>query len=274
MGKLILSVLSLVKSITTSYKNLKRQAIQMGDMPFIFLSLTSQVLARIVALVLYFSSMREFEPWLPILLVVHFAILFGIKWTFAREWHTEGKFAKTVAILNVVASSIVYVGIKPMEKEGKGSNQEDKEMDRAKEAKSNEFNARELDLHYSTFFVQFLVFLISLVENVLLSVFPLIRGVHEDNRALDCFSVGGVQLGVLLVVLLSITSCIFQAAYYKVHHIWSGINGPQFKDDVIHGNYYIRGQKKKFKAPLSCFSPLRKCRQARKTALNRKREEG
>ena len=252
MGKLILSVISLVKSIAASYKNLKRQAIQGGDMPFIFLSLASQALARIMAMTLYFLSMREFEPWFPILLLVHFAILFGIKWTFAKEWHTEGKFAKTVAVLNVVTSSIVYVGIKPMEKEARGSKQEDIEMALAEETKSKESKTKEQDLHYSTFFVQFLVFILFIVENVLLSVFPLIRGVHEDNRALDCFGVGGIQLGVLLVILLSVTSCIFQAAYYKVHHIWSGINGPQVKDGVVGFRYYLRGEKRSFDMTLSC----------------------
>ena len=116
---------------------------------------------------------------------------------------------------------------------------------------------KEQDLHYGTFFAQFLVFLLFLVENVLLSVFPLVRGVHKENRALDCLGVGGIQLGVWLVVLLSITSCIFQAAYYKVHHIWSGINGPQFKDGVVGFRYYLHGYERSFEIPL----PFQWCRQ-------------
>ena len=64
--------------------------------------------------------------------------------------------------------------------------------------------------------------------------FPLTRGEHKDNRALDCFNEDGIQLGVVVVALLSIASCIFQAAYYKVHHIWSPINGPQIKDGAVH----------------------------------------
>ena len=175
MGKLTLSVISLIKSVAASYKNLKRQAVQMGDMPFVFLSLASQVLARTLALVLYFSSEREFWPWFPILLLVHFAILFAIKWTFAKEWNTEGKFSKTVAVLNVVTSSIVSVGIKPMEKELKVSKQEDIEMANVGETDTEESKESKQDLHYSTFFVQFLVFLLFMVENVLLSVYPLIR---------------------------------------------------------------------------------------------------
>ena len=178
-----MSVISLVKSIAASYKNLKRQAVQMGDMPFVFLSLASQVLARIIAMVLYFSSMREFEPWFPTLLLVHFAILFAIKWTFAKEWNTEGKFSKTVAVLNVVTSSIVSVGIKPMEKEVKVSKQDDIEIANAKETDTKKSKKIEHDLHYSTFFVQFLVFLVFMVENVLLSVYPLIREVLITTNA-------------------------------------------------------------------------------------------
>ena len=80
--------------------------------------------------------------------------------------------------------------------------------------------------------------------------FPLTRGEHKDNRALDCFSEDGIQLGVLVVVLLSIASCIFQAAYYKVHHIWSGINGPQIKDGAVQCRYYLRGDERRFYIPL------------------------
>ena len=80
--------------------------------------------------------------------------------------------------------------------------------------------------------------------------FPLTRGEHKDNRALDCFGKDGIQLGVLVVVLLSIASCIFQAAYYKVHHIWSSINGPQIKDGAVQFCYYLRGDKRRFDIPL------------------------
>ena len=60
----------------------------------------------------------------------------------------------------------------------------------------------------------------------------------------------GIQLGVLVVVLLSFASCIFQAAYYKAHHIWRGINGPQIKDEALQCRYYLRGEEKEFKIPL------------------------
>ena len=60
----------------------------------------------------------------------------------------------------------------------------------------------------------------------------------------------GIQLGVLVVVLLSIASCIFQAAYYKVQHIWRGINGPQIKDGAVQCRYYLRGYERRFDIPL------------------------
>ena len=48
---------------------------------------------------------------------IHFALVFVLKWTFERARHTHGMMALMVAILNIFASSLVYVRILPLDKQ-------------------------------------------------------------------------------------------------------------------------------------------------------------
>ena len=58
LGKLFMSVTSLVLSVSSCYKMFKRAALRYGDLAFIYLSLLTQVSARIIAIWVLFSSQQ------------------------------------------------------------------------------------------------------------------------------------------------------------------------------------------------------------------------
>ena len=81
------------------------------------------------------------------------------------------------------------------------------------------------DRHHNTFLVQFLFFTIVLVENVLFSVFPLVKGDTLENEGLPSCLGNGKYIGVLLVVSLCMMSWICQILHYKTVHPWKQITG-------------------------------------------------
>ena len=62
----------------------------MSNTFFIYISLLLQVHARIFSLGLYFFAVRSFVPNLPIILTIHFILVWAIKWYFERARHTQG----------------------------------------------------------------------------------------------------------------------------------------------------------------------------------------
>lgn len=156
LGKMFMSVLALVAGVAASYRTLKRGAVKWNHTIFIYFSLTFQIFARIFSLGLFFFTARNFLPTVPILLGIHFALVFGLKWTFERARHTHGMMALLVAILNIFASSLVYVRILPI----------DKQVD-TKQKGIQDRETRKSQQH-STFFIQSLFFLLVFVENLLL----------------------------------------------------------------------------------------------------------
>jgi hypothetical protein len=96
------------------YRTLKRGAVKMSHTAFIYFSLALQIFARMFSLGLFFFAVRNFMPTVPILLGIHFVLVFILKWTFERARHTHGMMALLVAVLNVFASSLVYVRIVPI----------------------------------------------------------------------------------------------------------------------------------------------------------------
>lgn len=150
-------------------------------------------------------------PTVPLLLGLHFLLVFGLKWTLERARHTHGRMALLVAILNIFASSLVYVRILPIDKQIRG--------DRITAQKSQQ---------HSTFMMQTLFFLLVFVENILLASWPLIKGQSENNRALACLGQEKLIHYIVLVAALCVCSWIFHVLYYKyMGHPWTEINGPQ-----------------------------------------------
>ena len=216
LGKILMSLLALVCGVAASYRTLKRGAIEWQNTIFIYFSLTFQIFARIFALGIFFFTARNFLPTVPILLAIHFMLVFIIKWTFERARHTKGFMANTVALLNIFASNMVYVRILPIEKEAKDA----QKMPQNVEIKPQ-------SQHHSTFFTQTLFFLLVFIENVFMTAWPLLKG--HPNRALACLGQEKLIDYVFLVAGLCLLSWICHVLYYKyMGHPWTEINGPQW----------------------------------------------
>ena len=211
LGKLVITTISLVFSVAGCYKILKREAFDNGSMVFIYLSLLAQISARILSLGLYFTAAPKFVPWFPILLVIHILLVALIKGMFSKECTMDGRHSRLVSVLNVIASSLVYVKITPLEK--------DPEKLNPKKV------IREQERHNSTFLVQFLFFIVVLVENVLFSIYPLVKGDTAENEGLPTCLGNGKYYGVIWVVFLWMMSWICQVLHYKTIHPWKQITG-------------------------------------------------
>ena len=217
----------------------------MGDMVFIYLSLLAQVMARIISLLLCFSAQSNFQIWFPVLILIHFIFVAIIKGVFGMEGYVSGKHSKLVTVLNVAASSLVYVRIMPLETDSytlvrnlrtnEVTNEEMEMVNFNSPGVSGKLAQNVVQPHRSTFLVQVLFFLLVLVENVFLAAFPLIKGGH--NRGLACFG-ENVGYGILIVVVLCIMSWVFQALNYKCMHPWKEINGPSIDSGC---KYYCCG---------------------------------
>ena len=217
LGKIFMALLALVIGVSGCYRTLKRGALQISNISFIYVSLFLQVFARIFSLGLYFFAVRSFMPNVPILLAIHFIIVFIIKWMFERARHTKGVLALLVSILNVAASSLVFVRIVPIKKKG--------QLPGHKCANGSSHPV----VQHSTFFVQFLFFTLILFENLLLASVPLFYPLNGTNRAFECLGKEKIELYVGLVFLLCALSWLFHTLYYKcMGHPWSDINGPTF----------------------------------------------
>ena len=61
MGKLLMSVMSLVLSVASCYKMFKRAALGYFDLLFVYLSLLAQLMARIIAVWVLFATQQGGE---------------------------------------------------------------------------------------------------------------------------------------------------------------------------------------------------------------------
>ena len=194
-----------------------------------------QIFARIFSLGIFFFTARNFLPTVPILLLIHFIIVFLLKWTFERARHTQGKMALLVAVLNVFASSLVYVRIVPIDKTVKFA------KNRKKAWQKYEHEHRQMPQQHSTFFIQTLFFALVFVENVTLASWPLIKG--PPNRALSCLGQANIIKYLLIISGLCAASWICHILYYKyMGHPWTEINGPHFTKNGLKFNLHLCGE--------------------------------
>ena len=97
---------------------------------------------------------------------------------------------------------------------------------------------------HSTFFIQSLFFLLVFAENLLLALWPLIKG--QSNRALACLGPEKLVNYVWIVAGLCAMSWMFHILYYKyMGHPWTEINGPQMSKMGIRCNVHLCGQEKR-----------------------------
>ena len=264
LGKLLLTILSLVLSIAGCYKIQKRGAFSLGDMPLVYLSLLVQVVARIVSFALAFFAMDNFRTWFPIHILTHFSLVFLIKSVFGKTSHIKGAQTKIVdslgwltTILNTLVSSLVYVRITPYEK------------DLSVKSKKHQMGGNEMEMaplndsegaielkedsqrHHTTFLEQVLFFLLVLLENLILAIYPFIKG--GQNEALNCLGRNTICYGIVMVIVLNVLSWMFQVLHYKRMHPWQLINGPSVNDGRLKFNYYLCGEEKPGECKFLCW---------------------
>ncbi len=213
-----------------------------------------QIFARMFSAGLFFFAVRNFMPTVPILLSIHFLMVFILKWSFERARHTHGMMALLVAVLNVFASSLVYVRIVPI-----GRVQfhiffpypaisrfflfSDKPVVLARTAKQRRCQPSHNVTQHTTFFIQTLFFLLVMVENLILASWPLIRG--GNNRALACLGEEKIYEYVGIVFSLCVASWISHILYYKyMGHPWTEINGPSCSRGRLRFNFHWCGDEK------------------------------
>ena len=105
------------------------------------------------------------------MLLIHIFLVLILKFTMERTVYSNGMAANLVALVNVVASTIVYVRIVPIEK--------------SRVEAINNGSGGGPPLTHSTCFIQTLFFTLIVIENLILSCWPLLsNGGH--NRAVAC----------------------------------------------------------------------------------------
>ena len=72
---------------------------------------------QVICLSIYYVVTLYYISFFIFIFSIHFALVFVLKWTFERARHTHGMMALMVAILNIFASSLVYVRILPLDKQ-------------------------------------------------------------------------------------------------------------------------------------------------------------
>jgi len=236
LGKLCVSVLNLVFGVAACYRTLKRGALGINNTFFIFISLTFQIVARILSLGLYFFCVRNFTGF-PFLLLIHTTIVLIIKMSFERTLKTKGFLAPLVAIVNILASSLVYVRIVPIERSA--------QLMRAKSKIKDKPIDRLIFQQHSTFFVQTLYFALVLVENLILCSTPLfLFNESGSNRALECLgddkqeAKEKVYQMIAGMFALSVCGWISHTIYYtQMGHPWGAINGPELRKNKF--SFYL-----------------------------------
>lgn len=203
LGKMLVSLASVVVSIGGCYRYQKRGSISLVDMIPIFIMLLTSIMGRIAAFAAFFSTGAKFGTWMPVLYLLHTSAVIIIKLIWEVDCHCGPNQEKKatfkrflIAILGSAASFLVYVSIKGRDhKSGRG-----------------------------TFHLHLYFFLLILVENILLAVSPLMV---QDGTWSD----GTWPLTLPFVVLgLWILSCLSHLIFYRLFgHPWGALNGPEDK---------------------------------------------
>ena len=198
LGKLLYSIIMLVKSVGYCYSTLKR-AIDFKDMVCYYLSILTQVLARVIAFGLAFSASPTEYHGLMIGLLCWFLIRTAIiKWITTFKSMLSNEFwnrHRWMAwdIIGTLSSSLIYIDV----------NKEKKE----------------------TFWSNFIYWFVALCENLVLAILPWVLS-GKDNRAYWCLPKQYLHSALAFVIVLQLCSGIFLVIFYKFYgHPSKLING-------------------------------------------------
>ena len=231
IGKILVSLLSVVVSIGGCYRFQKRGAVSfVGTMP-IFAMLFTSVLGRVAAFAAFFSTKAPFEIWMPIFYLVHTSVVLAIKMMSQKKcgqdtsleegenddsvdgvsteagnhnqaqssWYKSQRVKDfLIDLVGAAASFLVFVNIK------------------SKDQKSSSGG---------TFYLHSCYFILILIENILMASSPLMVGSYKYYTLL-----GETIFFALPFIILAlwVLSCLCMVFFYKVYgHPWTALNGPE-----------------------------------------------
>lgn len=200
LGKMLVSLASVVFSIGGCYRYQKRGSVGLVDMIPIYISLLSAIIGRLIAFAAFFSTKASFGTWMPVLYLFHTSSVLLIKLIWEVDClHRPAKSHRMtfrrflIALLSSAASFLVYVRIK---------------------SKDNERSR-------GTFHIHLYFFLLIIVENILLATSPFMvqDGLWSSETRL--ISLPFMVLGLWII------SCLSHLFFYKLFgHPWGVVNGP------------------------------------------------
>ena len=214
LGKILISIVGLMLSVSGCYKISKRGAIPTTSMFWMWASYGCQILARMIAICFFFYPFQDFVIVLPMILT-HFVIIATVKITLEKGFFDARNFF--AGSLSVVSSSLIFVRVK---------------------------TDSSPSLHQSTFILQFISSCIFFIENVILGLVPKFLATDDDISQLDSYwgyfwlMIGNSVLGSLSLI-----------CHYRCKHPWAAILQPELSNSYINlnvfccqneGNLYIR----------------------------------
>ena len=230
IGKILVSLVSVVNSIGGCYRFEKREAISLVETMPIFAMLFSSVLGRVTAFAAFFSTEAPFEIWMPIFYILHTSFVLAIKmrhrFGFGHEQNTTGEVWGSgeaaavgtndneprwyqnkklkdflIDLLGAASSFLVLVNIKTKDQRSRSG---------------------------GTFYLHLSYFILILIENVLLASSPLMVGNYRGNPNPTHPELAIANALPFIILGLWILSCLLMVFFYKIYgHPWTDLNGPE-----------------------------------------------
>lgn len=191
LAKIIFAVISIMYGVGECYRVQKREAVNMFfDIIPIYLSVLLQVIARVIAFSMFFSSAQgSHHKETLAFFSIHIILVFAIRLRFSRQWRHvmkerfSGQWSKVMKerkyefmirllleILNAFLSCLVYIELRHPPTAYDKKIRDGKDEKKIRDGR-DDFMDRVKKAHYNntTFYAHFYFFILILVENVILT---------------------------------------------------------------------------------------------------------
>ena len=191
LAKIIFAVISIMYGVGECYRVQKREAVNMFfDIIPIYLSVLLQVIARVIAFSMFFSSAQgSHHKETLAFFSIHIILVFAIRLRFSRQWRHvmkerfSGQWSKVMKerkyefmirllleILNAFLSCLVYIELRHPPTAYDKKIRDGKDEKKIRDGR-DDFMDRVKKAHYNntTFYAHFYFFILILVENIILT---------------------------------------------------------------------------------------------------------
>ena len=238
-GKILVALITLVLSTGSCYMFDKKKSVRHVDMIPLHVSRLSQIAARITALLIFFSSQRDFAMWFPIMFLTHITLVLIIKLTCEHDWcdKRSGIFKRIfITLVSCAASTLIYVAFRPMPCDAQKTLKELLKEFKQNSASSQDMEAAENQIvnreekkseNQGTFSLHFYFLLLTFGENLFLSMSPII--IDHDINIIHFLNENGAMWPPMIIFGLWVVSCLGNLLFYRALHPWGEVNGPKEK---------------------------------------------